>query len=149
MGLCNAPDIFQERLSELMMDLEFTRAHIDDLLVVSSGSFDNHMDHLEQVLTRLQEAGLKVNITKSDFCKTELECLGQKPSGKGSCSALHFGFDFQSQSVFTTVTVFCTVQTTACRHSLCFGLVVPALFLLVSLLFWSHNLVQSPPQLSH
>ena len=76
MGLSNAPDIFQEKMSELMAGLEFARAYIDDLLVVSNGSYEKHLDHLEQVLTRLAEAGLKINAEKSKFCATELEYLG-------------------------------------------------------------------------
>ena len=76
MGLCNSPDIFQEKISELMAGLEFCRAYIDDLLIVSKGSFEQHMDHLEQALTRLSEAGLKVNAVKSYFCQNELEYLG-------------------------------------------------------------------------
>ncbi len=76
MGLCNSPDIFQEKMSDLMTGLEFARAYIDDLLVVSKGGFDTHLDHLEQVLTRLAEAGLKINASKSSFCKDELVYLG-------------------------------------------------------------------------
>ena len=59
-----------------MVGLEFARAYIDDLLVVSKGNFDTHLDHLDQVLTRLADAGLKVNATKSFFCCNELEYLG-------------------------------------------------------------------------
>ena len=76
MGLCNSPDIFQEKMSELMIGLEFARAYIDDLLVISTGTFETHLDHLEQVLSRLSEAGLKVNAVKSFFGRTELEYLG-------------------------------------------------------------------------
>ena len=76
MGLCNSPDIFQEKMSELMQGLEFARAYIDDLLVVSKGNFTTHLEHLETVFTRLAEAGLKINATKSHFCKDELEYLG-------------------------------------------------------------------------
>ena len=72
MGLCNSPDIFQEKMSELMTGLEFARAYIDDLLVVTQGDFSMHLDQLEQVLTRLAEAGLKINATKSTFCCKEL-----------------------------------------------------------------------------
>ena len=32
MGLCNSPDIFQEKMNELMEGLEFVRAYLDDLL---------------------------------------------------------------------------------------------------------------------
>ena len=35
MGLCNSPDIFQEKINELIDGLEFARAYIDDLLVIS------------------------------------------------------------------------------------------------------------------
>ena len=83
MGICNAPDIFQEKMGELMSDLEFARAYLDDLLILSRGSFDEHLEHIEKVLTRLSEAGLKVNVTKSSFCKTELEYLGYWITRKG------------------------------------------------------------------
>jgi hypothetical protein len=76
MGLCCAPDIFQEKMSELMMGLEFARAYIDDLLVITRRTHEEHLDHLDQVLTRLSEAGLKVNASKSFFCRSELEYLG-------------------------------------------------------------------------
>ena len=83
MGLCNSPDIFQEKMSELMTGLEFVRAYIDDLLIISNGDYDQHLDHLEQVFSRLQEAGLKVNATKSFFAKSELEYLGYWISREG------------------------------------------------------------------
>ena len=76
MGLCNAPDIFQEKMSELMADLEFVRAYIDDLLVITISDFQDHLDKLEQTLTRLQESGLKVNMSKCKFAQKELEYLG-------------------------------------------------------------------------
>ncbi|HSN67194.1 MAG TPA: reverse transcriptase domain-containing protein [Fusibacter sp.] len=76
MGLCNSPDIFQEKMSSLMEDLEYCRAYIDDLLILSKGSWDQHLQNLETVLERLQQAGLKVNAKKSFFGKPELEYLG-------------------------------------------------------------------------
>ena len=83
MGLTNSPDIFQEKMSELVQDLEFARAYLDDLLVISKDSFEEHLKFLEQALTRLSEAGLKVNISKSTFCKHDLEYLGYYISRKG------------------------------------------------------------------
>ena len=76
MGLCNSPDIFQEKMSTLMQDLEFVRAYIDDLLVITKGSYEEHLSRLSEVLTRLQDAGLRVNAKKSFFAKEELEYLG-------------------------------------------------------------------------
>jgi len=69
MGLCNSPDIFQERMSELFSDLEYVRAYIDDLLCMTTGTWDDHLNKLDKILARMQEAGLKVNAKKSFFSK--------------------------------------------------------------------------------
>ncbi len=76
MGLCNSPDIFQEKIQTLMSDLEYVRAYIDDLLIISNGSWQDHVRKLETVLLRIEEAGLKINARKSFFGKPELEYLG-------------------------------------------------------------------------
>ena len=76
MGLCNSPDIFQERMSSLMQDLEYVRAYIDDLLILTKSDWPDHLDKLEKVLQKLQQAGLKVNAKKSFFGHAELEYLG-------------------------------------------------------------------------
>ena len=55
MGLCNSPDIFQEKMSDLMCILEFARAYLDDLLVISKGTYAEHLEHLETVSARLSE----------------------------------------------------------------------------------------------
>jgi len=84
MELCNSPDIFQEKMSELMNGLEFARAYLDDLLIISAaGGFTEHLDRLEQVFTRLAESGLKVNASKSSFAKTNLNYLGYLISRDG------------------------------------------------------------------
>jgi predicted aspartyl protease len=76
MGLCNSPDIFQEKMSTLMADLEYVRTYIDDLLVITTGTFDDHLEKLGEVLKRMRNAGLKVNVKKSFFAQCELEYLG-------------------------------------------------------------------------
>ena len=76
MGLCNSPDIFQEKMSELMEGLEFALTYLDDLLCITKGTFDDHLEKLERVLVRLQQAGLKINADKSAFCQEQLEYLG-------------------------------------------------------------------------
>jgi hypothetical protein len=76
MGLCNSPDIFQEKMSELMDGLDYVRAYIDDLLIISKGTYDDHLADVDKVLQRLTDAGLKVNAKKSTFAHIELEYLG-------------------------------------------------------------------------
>ena len=70
MGLCNSPDKFQEYMGELLGDLEYVRAYIDDLLIISKGTYEDHLEKLEEVFKRLQDAGVKVNAVKSAFGKT-------------------------------------------------------------------------------
>ena len=76
MGLCNSPDIFQEKMSELFAGFDFVRTYIDDLLIISKGSFEDHLSKVDSVLIELEKAGLKVNATKSAFAQEELEYLG-------------------------------------------------------------------------
>jgi hypothetical protein len=45
-------------------------------LVITKGSLDDHLNKLEAVFIRLQDAGLKVNAAKSFFCTAETEYLG-------------------------------------------------------------------------
>jgi hypothetical protein len=62
MGLSRSPDVFQEKMSNLMSGVDFARAYLDNLLILSTEKgFDKHLNKLEQVLTRLQEAGLKIS----------------------------------------------------------------------------------------
>ena len=67
MVLCNSPDIFQEKMSEILVGLDTVRVCIDDLLHVTKGSWTEHLTVLEEMFTRLQKAGLKVNASKSCF----------------------------------------------------------------------------------
>jgi hypothetical protein len=86
MGLCISPDVFQEKMSNLMSGLDFARAFLDNLLILSTEKgFDKHLNKLEQVLTRLQEAGLKINAVKSFFAQTNLDYLGYNISREGLC----------------------------------------------------------------
>ena len=76
MGLCNSPDIFQEKMNELFDGLDFVRAYIDDLLCITTDTFEDHLEKLDEIFARLRNAGLKVNAKKSFFARSELEYLG-------------------------------------------------------------------------
>ena len=76
MGVNVSPDVFQEKMSSLMQDLEYVRTYLDDLLVISNGSFEEHLQQLGKVLQRLRRAGLKINAEKSSFFAPEIEYLG-------------------------------------------------------------------------
>ena len=50
MGLCNSPDIFQEKMNELFYGLDYVRTYIDDLLLISKKSSEDHFKKLDKVL---------------------------------------------------------------------------------------------------
>ncbi len=56
--------------------LEYEQAYLDDLLCISRNNLDDHLENLDEVLKRLDNAGLKVNAEKSTFCVLEIEYLG-------------------------------------------------------------------------
>jgi hypothetical protein len=47
MGLCNSPDIFQEKMNDLLDGLDTVRVYIDDILHVTKGSWEDHLEGLE------------------------------------------------------------------------------------------------------
>ena len=75
-GMSGSPDIFQEKMSDLMQTLEYVQTYIDDLLIITSGTYDNHIDKLQVVLRGLQKVGLRINAAKSNFFQHKIEYLG-------------------------------------------------------------------------
>jgi hypothetical protein len=63
-------------MGNLMAALEYVRAYIDKLLVITKSSHDDNSGKLEQVFIQLHDAGLKINAAKSFFCAQETEYLG-------------------------------------------------------------------------
>ena len=76
MGIKNSPDIFQGIMMEVLGDLEFARSYIDDILITSNGSFEDHLNKLDQVLMHLERAGFRANVRKCFFAQDNLDYLG-------------------------------------------------------------------------
>jgi hypothetical protein len=76
MGIKNSPDIFQAIISKVMQGLDYVRAYIDDILIISSGTYEDHLEKTKEVLIRLEKAGGAVNVRKSVVAVTDLEYLG-------------------------------------------------------------------------
>ena len=83
MGVSSAPDIFQSIMMDLLGDLDYARAYIDDVLITSSGSYEDHLEKLNEVLNRLEKAGFRANVRKCFFAEGELEYLGYWLTRKG------------------------------------------------------------------
>lgn len=84
MGLRNAPATFQSLMNSIFSDCidRFMIVYLDDLLIYSN-SPEDHLIHLETVLSRLQKHDLYVNITKCDIASSDTEFLGLNVGIKG------------------------------------------------------------------
>ena len=49
MGLCNSPDVFQEKMNEVFNDTEYVRTYIDYFLIISNKSCEDHINKLDKV----------------------------------------------------------------------------------------------------
>ena len=76
-GLKNAPATFQRLMNDLLREYlyEFTVVYLDDIMIYSK-TFEDHLKHLERILTILKEANLMIKLKKCKFCEQEIEYLG-------------------------------------------------------------------------
>ena len=76
-SLCEASSSFQSYINDILQDCLniFTTAYIDDILIYSK-SVKEHQSHVQTVLTKLQKAGLQLNIEKCEFNVKEVKYLG-------------------------------------------------------------------------
>jgi transposase InsO family protein/predicted aspartyl protease len=77
-GLANAPSTFQRFINWALRDYidDFCSAYIDDILIYTDGTIDEHREHVRKVLRRIQEAGLQLDIDKCEFEVKRTKYLG-------------------------------------------------------------------------
>ena len=77
MGLKNSPSIFQRLMQVVLSGCLGHHAfiYIDDILIFSKDAKE-HLQHLEDVFSRLSAAGLKVKASKCQLFRSEVEYLG-------------------------------------------------------------------------
>jgi hypothetical protein len=75
-GFAGSADIFQAEMGNIMAALEYVKGYIDNLLVITRGSHDDHLDKLEHLFIKLHDAELNVNAAKLLFCTQETDYLG-------------------------------------------------------------------------
>jgi len=83
-GLCNGPASFQRFINSVLLDYldDFCTAYIDDILIYSDDPLE-HEGQVRKVLERLRQAGLQVDIKKSEFSVTRTKFLGFVVSTEG------------------------------------------------------------------
>jgi len=82
MGLSISPDLFQANMQMLLADFPFVKVYLDDVLIFSNGSYQDHMKKVEQVLERLRSKNLSVNARKSFWAVKEVDHLGFRLTAK-------------------------------------------------------------------
>ena len=83
-GLSNSASTFQRTMELCLQTLQWETCliYIDDIIVFGK-DLDQHMQRVEEVLTRLRDAGLKLKAEKSHLLQEEVVFLGHVVSGAG------------------------------------------------------------------
>jgi hypothetical protein len=83
-GSMNAPATFQRLMDTILKGLTWKQclAYIDDILIFSR-TFDAHLQHIDEVLSRIMNASLKLKPSKCSFGNHEVEYLGFRISDEG------------------------------------------------------------------
>ena len=63
-------------MNKVLNGVENARVYLDDVLITTSGSYEEHLKEVAEVLKRPNDVGFHVNLKKSFFAVEELECLG-------------------------------------------------------------------------
>jgi len=77
LGLCNAPTTFQRAKNMILAYVKWQRCleYLDDVISLSSFP-EEHLQHLEEVLTLLWKAGVTLKASKCLFFQEKVEYLG-------------------------------------------------------------------------
>ena len=83
-GIKNGPPTFQRIINNVLGQLQWTCAlsYIDDIIIYSK-SIDDHIYHLEQVLSVLSHANFRLNSAKCEFMQEHIKFLGHMIDARG------------------------------------------------------------------
>ena len=75
MGLLGCPASFQRLMEKVLDGINNIIVYIDDV-IIHTATHEHHLQVLDQVLTKLEEHQLKINLAKCFFGNTEVAYLG-------------------------------------------------------------------------
>ena len=81
-GLRNAGQSFQRMMDEVLDGLDFCFVYVDDVLI-GSKSEEEHVQHIREVLSRLEQHGIVLNGEKCVLGVPEVQFLGHLVSARG------------------------------------------------------------------
>jgi hypothetical protein len=76
-GLCNAPATFQRTMDKVLQRIKdkFVLVYLDDVIIFSK-TFEEHIQHVEEVMKRIRDANLRLKAEKCYFAAKVLQFLG-------------------------------------------------------------------------
>ena len=69
-------DVFQRKLSRLFEGMPYALVYIDDILIITKGTFEQHFEAVKTVLEKILKVDMQLNIDKSYFATIEVDYLG-------------------------------------------------------------------------
>ncbi|GFW36871.1 retrovirus-related Pol polyprotein from transposon 412 [Trichonephila clavipes] len=83
-GLCNAPATFERLMETVLKGLTFEACliYLDDV-IIGGRTFEEHLQNIRKVLSKLSDANLKLNPSKCKFFQKEVNYLGHIISAEG------------------------------------------------------------------
>lgn len=74
-GLKPMTSIFQRGMTRILGDLDYVAIYVDDIVIFSM-TYEEHIDHVKEVIDRLTKSNLIINQEKSHFLCTQVVLLG-------------------------------------------------------------------------
>ena len=56
-------------MNELLNGLEYVRAYIDDIIIITYTTFEDNLNKVKMLLKKLKAAGFEINAEKSFFAR--------------------------------------------------------------------------------
>lgn len=81
-GFKGAPQTYQRFMDSILRDFDFAFCYLDDVLLASN-SPEQHRQHLELILNKFLEFGIKLNLDKCVFGQPNVNFLGHVVDGSG------------------------------------------------------------------
>jgi len=81
-GIASAPAIFQRIIESILQEIPNVSLYLDDILITGK-SDEEHLCNLEEVLSRLEKAGIRLKHSKCAFMLQSVEYLGHSISENG------------------------------------------------------------------
>ena len=72
-GLTIMPPVFQKIMNQILINVQNTFTFINDILIVTKGTKEQHITKVEEVLKVLDEAGIRLKLKKCKFAQEKTE----------------------------------------------------------------------------